>query len=71
MALRPKANDKIKDNEYFLKSIQDGFTEKKIVEGIRKMIPASEQSPPKPEEPESKRSRRFLNPAPNRSWNVT
>jgi hypothetical protein len=52
MALRPKANDKIKDNEYFLKSIQDGFTEKKIVEGIRKMIPASEQSPPKPEEPE-------------------
>lgn len=52
MAQRPKSTDKIKDNEYFLKSIEDGFTEKKIVEGVRKMIPASEQAPPKPEEPE-------------------
>jgi len=46
MAQRPKATDKIKDNEYFLKSIEDGFTEKKIIEGVRKMIPASEQAPP-------------------------
>ena len=45
MEQRPKATDKIKDNEYFLKSIEDGFTEKKIVEGVRKMIPASEQAP--------------------------